>query len=46
MLHAAALGGATMREARQWVLDPLSAEPASILAMPLAAEGGRRNWRR
>jgi type IV secretion system protein VirD4 len=39
MLHAAALGGATMQEARQWVLDPQSAEPAAILSMPLAAAG-------
>jgi len=31
MLHAAALGDATMREATAWVRDPLSAEPASIL---------------
>jgi type IV secretion system protein VirD4 len=39
MLHAAALGGATMHEARRWVLDPFSSEPASILATPLAADG-------
>jgi type IV secretion system protein VirD4 len=39
MLHAAAIGGASMREARRWVLDPFSAEPASILANPLAADG-------
>jgi len=31
MLHAAALVGATMREARAWVSDPLSREPMSIL---------------
>jgi type IV secretion system protein VirD4 len=39
MLHAAALAGATMREARAWVLDPLSAEPASVLSLPGAAPG-------
>jgi type IV secretion system protein VirD4 len=37
MLHAAALAGVTMREARAWVLDPLAAEPAAVLAMPGAA---------
>ena len=31
MLHAAAVAGATMREAREWVINPLSREPMSIL---------------
>jgi type IV secretory pathway TraG/TraD family ATPase VirD4 len=31
MLHAAAISGATMREAKAWVNDPLSREPMSIL---------------
>ena len=31
MLHAAALDGASMREAEAWVNDPASAEPMSIL---------------
>jgi type IV secretion system protein VirD4 len=32
MLHAAAVDGASMHEVYAWVCDPLSAEPASILA--------------
>ena len=39
MLHAAAISGATMREADRWVRDPLAGEPRSILAMPDAAAG-------
>ena len=39
MLHAAAISGATMREADRWVRDPLAGEPRSILAMPGAAAG-------
>jgi len=31
MLHAARIAGASMREARAWVSDPLSREPMSIL---------------
>ena len=31
MFHAAAIAGASMREARAWVSDPLSREPMSIL---------------
>jgi type IV secretion system protein VirD4 len=31
MLHAAAIAGASMREARAWVSDPLSREPMSVL---------------
>ena len=39
MLHAAALAGATMREAVAWMHDPASREPASILAGEFAAPG-------
>jgi type IV secretion system protein VirD4 len=51
LLHAAAVDGASMHEVYAWVCDPLSAEPASILASrgypgwadkleALTAEGG------
>ena len=43
MLHAAALGGASMREVCGWVSDPLSREPASILAGEFAAPGWDHN---
>lgn len=40
MMHAAALGGATMREVAAWVRDPASTEPMAILTeMPDAADG-------
>lgn len=39
MLHAAALDGASMIEAKRWTEDPYSAEPASILATSGAAPG-------
>ena len=42
MLHAAAISGATMREAVAWVHDPASREPASILAGEFAAPGWDR----
>ena len=42
MMHAAALGGATMHEAVAWVHDPASREPASILAGEFAAPGWDR----
>ena len=38
MLHAAAVAGASMREAEEWVNDPLSAEPMSILENVPAAD--------
>jgi TraM recognition site of TraD and TraG len=37
MLHAAAIAGATMYEVDEWVNDPLSAEPMSILEKAPAA---------
>ncbi len=42
MLHAAALAGATMHEVTAWVRDPMSREPASILAGEFAAPGWDR----
>lgn len=39
MLHAAALSGASMREVCAWVHDPLSRDPAAILAGEFAAPG-------
>ena len=42
MLHAAALGGAAMHEVAAWVRDPMSREPASILAGEFAAPGWER----
>ena len=42
MLHAAALAGATMHEVAAWVRDPVSREPASILAGEFAAPGWDR----
>jgi hypothetical protein len=39
MLHAAALGNATMHEVCAWVRDPASRDPASILAGEFAAPG-------
>lgn len=39
MLHAAAVAGATMREAEAWIADPLSPEPMSILDSPAAEPG-------
>lgn len=41
MLHAAAIAGATMYEVDEWVNDPLSAEPMSILEK---APGANPRW--
>ena len=38
MLHAAAVAGASMHEVEEWVSDPLSAEPMSILEHVPAAD--------
>ena len=44
MMHAAALGGATMREVAEWVRDPDATEPMAILTDdPDAAPAGRPN---
>jgi type IV secretion system protein VirD4 len=42
MLHAAALSGASMHEVAAWVRDPLSREPAAVLAGEFAAPGWDR----